>query len=100
MQASWHGVGAGPLAVPARDPLAQARNRGHGSALQRRLRLFSCSLSLSLCHALPICPSIYPILPSIHRIRLGTPVSTQPWGGLSVAPVTVRPGVTGNRRKH
>lgn len=59
-------IGASPLALPARDPLAQARNRGHGSALQRRLRLFFSlfSLSLLLCHALPSArPSIPSILP-------------------------------------
>lgn len=97
-------IGAGPLALPARDPLAQARNRGHGSALQRRLRLFPV-VSLLLCHTLP---SIRPSIPSIsiqpaHPVRLGTLVSAKPWKVPSVAPVTIRPGsagVTGNRRKH
>lgn len=59
-------IGAGPLALPARDPLAQARNRGHGSALQRRLRLFSCCLSVTVSH-LAIYPSIYPHPPSPSR---------------------------------
>lgn len=78
-------IGASPLALPARDPLAEARNRGHGSALQRRLRpFFSCSLSLLLCHALPICPPIYPIRPHGHP-RLCRTIKV-----LSVAPVTTR----------
>lgn len=95
-------IGAGPLALPARDPLAQARNRGHGSALQRRLRLFSCCLSVTVSH-LAIYPSIYPHPPSPSRPPGHPRLCAKPWKVPSVAPVTVQPGsagVTGNRRKH
>lgn len=66
------GIAACPLALPTRDPLVQGAESGSGSALQRRLRLFSCSVCLSPCHALP---SIRPSIPSIesHPIRPGHP---------------------------
>lgn len=97
VQGSWRAIGGGPLALPARDPLAQARNRGHGSAPERRLRLFSCSTLPSARPSIPSTASSHPILPG-HPPSL--PNHTR---RLSVAPVTARPGsagATGNRRKH
>ena len=65
-----NGIAGGPLALPTRDPLVQARNRGHGSAVQRRLRLFFL-FSLLLCHTLP---SNRPSIPSVPSIQPSQPI--------------------------